>query len=86
MSNCISAKMLVAAGFGLLLAGCTDSSRPTEPAKSIQPVAGVEAPSTGDAKVDASPISAAVMSLPEINDAIAAHKGQVVVVDLWAMW
>jgi hypothetical protein len=26
------------------------------------------------------------MSLPDVKNTIAAHKGKVVVVDLWAMW
>jgi len=66
-----------------ILVGCSDSTSPTKqpPTNSNSSTKDKETQTTPEV-----PITASLMSLAEVNDAIASHKGKVVVVDLWAMW
>lgn len=76
---------IIAAGLVFLLAGCADSP-PTAELTGTRSTSNVVTPSNGESKIARLPVSAAVMSLPDVKNTIAAHKGKVVVVDLWAMW
>lgn len=65
----------------LLLCGCSGKPPAGGPPKD-NPTTQSSAPQ----KPAAAEITAEVKTIAEIQSAIAAHQGKVVVVDLWALW
>ena len=74
----------------LVMPACSDSGLSTSTGGEQQPTIAKRSEDRPESPADSSGttpgITADVKTLAEVDKLVAAHKGKVVVVDLWALW